>query len=809
MKGSLWGPPEQLTFSMIKTDIFDRRIANPETLTLKEIREGAFSEANEGFLDIQTSGNTRPAYGPLDPRGGRREPYAAFRAYPFPCQKPVGQIIVQCPDLNGSAQPAIAQHCDTGLVSSTITSDAASLRLDLLMSMKRNIVAYRTEYSGLSQPLSFRLYRHQDQGHRAYMNAEGTEFKPMHERQVVYRPRNSNKPIEYYNYEADAAWNGPIEPPTSGIEGRFFWIRQSLPAEKTFPDGFDYVMMGLVCGDAATASMSNVENVHGMGTPPYPVKGLDRHAKDYEYIRQAPGAAATATWQSNGSGEAAMYVVVVTSNDTADVMEEAKRQLLEAEAAGFDALCLENEAWYGQLYDKRESGRVLYPEETDVREEIMNVFQSWGSKHNGGNYTDARKYEASASYATVETDAQPWHGLPCYNEPFYTSMAVRGREDALAMWPQLVEHWLPAARLNAREVYDLPGMILVHGYLPPVKPDRYVHSNSTLELCLDTGAQVLKVLWDSWDYGADEPLMRNILYPALRDLAIFYAAYIERQDDGYFHIIPAVEAESWGIQPKFEYSKDTISAICMFRWTFRRAAELAELLDVDHDMRAEWLHAADHLPPYPVYETEEGPIFAGVPGVKPRWVKGCHPWYIGVYPTTLADEIHLDSGQEDKETMLRTARLVPAHSNSPVYVLLGECKDTFPSVDGVHTRSIQTYEQLSRAINMDPERVINSRSGRIHLFPSVPDWAELSFNKFQTRGGFLVSAARDAAGVTIVEIEARRTLRCQVMNPWPGELYSITDVASGDAVHDEVDRTNGECIVFQAVRGHVYRLTKK
>ncbi|WP_239633722.1 hypothetical protein [Paenibacillus sp. H1-7] len=804
IKASLWGPPEQITLSMIKSDIFDRRMANPTPLTIQEIREGAYSKANEGFSDIEPTGSTRPKYGTLDPRGGRREPYAAFRAYPFPCQKPVGQIIVKCADLSGLPQPTMTQHCDTGMVSSAIGGEGTSLRLDYLLCMKRNIIAVRTDFKGLSVPLSFRLYRHKDQGHRVYMNAEGTEFKPRHERQVVYQPRNSDQPAEYYNYEAEAEWNGPIAPPENGGEGRFFWIKQCLPAEKTFPDGFEYVMMGLVSGKG-TASIHE-EFGHSLGTQPYAAAGAERHEKDYMYIREAQGAAVTATLTAQAAGNATLYVAVVTSNDAADILAEAKRQLLAAEEDGFEALCAENADWYGGLYDKRENGRVFYPGEAHYEEEITNLFYSWFCKHSGGVRTDSRRFEASASYATVETDAQLWHGLPCYNEPFYTSMVVRGREDALDMWGHLVENWLPAARMNANEVYGLPGMLLVHGYLPPVKPDRYVHSNSSMELCLETGAQVLKVLWDIWDYGVDEALLRRTLYPALRDLAVFYAAYIERQEDGLFHIVPAVEAECWGVQPNFEYNKDTISAICMFRWTFRRAAELADYLGMDQDLKPGWLEAADNLPPYPMVETEEGPIFAGVSGIRPRWQKGCHPWYVGIYPTTLADEIHLDSSRQMKDIMLRTARLVPASSNKPVFVLLGECKDTFPSTNG-HTKPIESYKQLCLAINDDPERVINSRSGRIHLFSAVPDWAEISFSRFQARGGFLVSASKNADGVGLVTIEARRTLPCYVMNPWPGHPVHIVENTSGHLIDHTIDRSNNECVVFDAEAGKAYQLS--
>ena len=68
-----------------------------------------------------------------------------------------------------------------------------------------------------------------------------------------------------------------------------------------------------------------------------------------------------------------------------------------------------------------------------------------------------------------------------------------------------------------------------------------------------------------------------------------------------------------------------------------------------------------------------------------------------------------------------------------------------------------------------PEALLNSRSGRIHLFPAVASSAEVAFRHFQARGGFLVSAAKNADGVYYVEIQPRRNNRCSLMNPWPGQ----------------------------------------
>jgi hypothetical protein len=126
-----------------------------------------------------------------------------------------------------------------------------------------------------------------------------------------------------------------------------------------------------------------------------------------------------------------------------------------------------------------------------------------------------RHYESTASYASVEQGWQFWHSLPCYNELFYAPTIVRNRADAVEMWWKLVEHRLPVALDTARETHGMPGMMLLHGYLPPVKPGRYAHTSIALEYTLDTAAQVLKVLWDQWDYGGDGNFLKNRVYPRL------------------------------------------------------------------------------------------------------------------------------------------------------------------------------------------------------------------------------------------------------------------------------------------------------
>ena len=171
--------------------------------------------------------------------------------------------------------------------------------------------------------------------------------------------------------------------------------------------------------------------------------------------------------------------------DAPDLIAEARKRLSAAEAGGFDAVVQENTRWWRDFYDRRETGGVFAASGNPLpSEEVPAIYRSWYCTHGGGTKTDMRQLEAGAHYGVPEKDRQQWYSLPCYNEIFYTSHYVHNRGDNVEMWKQIVEHWLPGAKENARSMYGLPGMCITHGYQPPIKPDKFVHTAIASELCL-------------------------------------------------------------------------------------------------------------------------------------------------------------------------------------------------------------------------------------------------------------------------------------------------------------------------------------
>ncbi len=825
-KAALWGGGENLTLSLLKTDVIDRRYVDKDHFTMQDLIEGAYSDKNKELDDMPLAGMTRPPFAALDKRGGRYNHALWSEVYPFPCQKPVGQMILRAPSMKGAEQPEAVQHMKNGMVSVSLEQEGQKLDVRYLMCMEKNITAMEIDRKNLKGELAFRLYRGLDQGHRRYENEDGS-----YKKFVVYTPADGNEPVEYYDFEADKEINGHFEPPVCGAEGRFFWVEQVFPAEPTFPRGFRYVMMSLVsgecerpvCYDMATNLGSapyiprdgqGVLKIPGIRTTTHP-EMFEMMAQNYSYVAGAPGVAAEAKISGGENGKVRIYTAIVTVNETSDYKERAKKMLLEAEQEGFEGLTAENEGWYNALYEKREAGRILLGQTEGERREGQEIFlgedyQSWTSGHMGYCDPDPGKYEGSASYACYDVDTQSWHSLPCYNELFTEgTYFMRNRYEPKRQWPKLLTLWHDTLREKARLKFGLPGMCAAHGYLPAAYQSPWYMENNCLDFTMEVPAQIMKVVWNFWDYTGDEDCLRKTVYPLLRDLAIFYEAFARRGWDGkQFNLEPVVETESYGISYKLKYTRNTTGALAMFKWTLKTAAEAAKLLGVDAEKAAGWLEVASHLAPYPTFRVGSGTVIGGNEMAFPRFTRGDHFMFTGYYPVNLADEYNLDSAQEIKDMMTRTGDALGSARNWEPYVLTGASKDEIPRSYGKGAVRIENYEMLARELTEAPERLMNSRSGRIHLFPAVPDWTCVAFHDFLARGGFAVSAARDKTGVKAVAVRAARSIPCFLMNPWKGENVEVTDLESGQKVSVRMDNSNGECIIFQAEKGHSYSVDR-
>jgi hypothetical protein len=349
MRTTLWGPPHRVTISLTKNNVWDRRVNSRGLVapTLEEITAGAFDPANKDYVGKHPETQRPRAYGYLLKGGGFYDPYREPIEYPMPCLKPVGQIILGMDALAGATAPVATQSCANAVVKLETVKDDAKASLEYVLGMTSNLYGVRGHFTGMSAPVWLRLYRHRDTAHLKYMNAAGEYTRP--------------------GTEKDKAFNFPMDPPTSGSDGRYFWIRQQMPPEKTFPQGFEYVLMGVVI-TPGQVDLKTVEGQTGLGTPPPDAR-----------IAAASGAAATATFTPGASGKLEALVVIVTTMEGPDVLALDKKRLASAaEAGGFDGVVKENMEWWNAFYDRRENGRIFKGlTGTQCTEDIVNIYRSY------------------------------------------------------------------------------------------------------------------------------------------------------------------------------------------------------------------------------------------------------------------------------------------------------------------------------------------------------------------------------------------------------------------------------------------------
>jgi hypothetical protein len=672
--------------------------------------------------------------------------------------RPVGQLLLMADDFAGAAQPEVTTSMHNGLNSFKLTNTTGTATADLTYfstRSNRNVIVIKADYSGLTKPVLVRLFSFSHPGH---------------------------------------------DNPQAHHDGAYFWLRQTLPAEKTFPSGFEYYFVAKVVG--AKVQMADDDDARGLGSPTF---GRD------------VGSAATAEITPALATHFVVYATVVTSAESNRPLDEARKRLDAAANKGVSALIAENQSWYQAMYLRRERGRIFTGDlSSDLKDILMPFFYqgSWQNRHTYLSCPDPTLYEGDGNYAGLEVDTAPWQGLPCFNEELYTGDFVAGRDESIApYYVTLVNFWHKAWEKHATDNH-YRGMYFMRGYVPPIKNDVYFSYDPDAMSGCDWGSMCwcYKNVWNEFDYGGrDDVFLRDSVYPGLRDIADFFASLVVMGNDGYYHIDKSLMREN-------ELGSDAMDCVAAAKWFWKRAIEASVILNADPSRRTQWQECLNKIHPY--YLMPDGTLGGIVQDGQVRQYKMLQHFIVNE-----TDEYNLESSPADQELAYNSTDHTFLGADIPH--LLGRDPDTFYGgaaswiwmfnrhpwlmyyaikkmgieINGILT--LDTPLKKTVACWFEPERLCNSRSGTIFFFPDVPGNFDVAFKDFQARGGFLVTGEQKNGKVTYAEIKARRTGICAVMNPWPEQSLSVTQEPENTPVR--TDFAGRKCR-FAAQAGKSYLL---
>jgi len=414
-------------------------------------------------------------------------------------------------------------------------------------------------------------------------------------------------------------------------------------------------------------------------------------------------------------------------------------------------------------------------------------------------------------FASLVDDKPAWHGdyHTNYNiQQTFWGCYPANHPELSEPYDRLISEYLPRARWLAREIFDMQGAYYPHVLFAyePLHPEnclnpigrQYIHH--TWGMTLGVAGFSVQPLWWHYKYDPDEEFLRRTVYPAIREVALFYAEFVEQceERDGHAVLSPTVSPEHWGWTPGFHRNRNCAFDIALFQNILEAAIEAANILQVEAPLVKRFEAAKAKLPGYPLFTRDDArePVVVDVEDAPPITYNITVP----TTPVFPGDVIHWGSTEEEKRLFLRTIRGIEWNGNNSMVLLavararLGE-KDT-RSWLGEEVRARLRSNGTLTLNRKEPhhrfndfghyteqfgvgmavsELLLQSVGDLLRLFPALDEACDASFQTLRAQGGFLVSAKRAKGKVVHLAVESTAGGELRLESPWPTLSLSRND----------------------------------
>jgi hypothetical protein len=429
-----------------------------------------------------------------------------------------------------------------------------------------------------------------------------------------------------------------------------------------------------------------------------------------------------------------------------------------------------------------------------------------------------------------------WHSdyhLDYNEQQIYWGVFSSNHVEQHLPYVELCQNLLGMCETFAREKMGCPGAHFPNSAYPvPSQVNPYPVPPWAYQICLTPWT--VQSLWWQYLYTQDVDYLRKV-YPVLRAATQFLAAYVKKEADGRYHIIPTVSSENWGFTVDYRLNKDCILDLALTEFVLDATVEAAKILGMDESGRVQWAEVRANLAPYPkakgpygevwldvvdapiehVYNVPVtlGPVFPGEQvGI------GRHEEQLEIAGRT-AETVRLEGGNDLVYQPLIRARLgmldVKWFKDQVAYCMLpnGTAGDRVRQVGGRYADStdfdFMMYSgictenlALPAALN---ECLLQSYTGTLRLFPNTHNLGPARFENLRAAGAFLVSAFYDGKSVSQVSLLSEKGKTVRLANPWQPSQVDVTRLRDA---HKIPVRNEDGIIVFSTDAGERYRIER-
>ena len=324
-------------------------------------------------------------------------------------------------------------------------------------------------------------------------------------------------------------------------------------------------------------------------------------------------------------------------------------------------------------------------------------------------------------------------------------------------------------------------------------------------------------LWLIYRHKMDDKVLRDKLYPVLRQSINYYLKFLIKDEEGYWHL-PATYS------PEYGSAEDCNFDLALLKWGCLTLLDITGRLGIDDPLIARWQNVARNLTPFPEDETEGLLIGRDTPYAFSHrhysHMLAAYPLYL-LNPEIPANRALIERSMKHWLSKPEGLRGYSSTGASSISAMLGKGDDAlfyldqlvndFLSVNTMYVEAGPVIETPLSGVQSMFDMLLQSWGDRIRIFPAVPSaWQNVAFSDLRTEGAFLVTAERRDGQTHFVSVRSLAGEPCIIVtdinNPvFTGkrqfkterlshDTYRI-DLQAGEEVLIREDGDNGECVI--------------
>jgi alpha-L-fucosidase 2 len=417
---------------------------------------------------------------------------------------------------------------------------------------------------------------------------------------------------------------------------------------------------------------------------------------------------------------------------------------------------------------------------------------------------------ANWSYGEI---GSAWHSdyhLDYNCQQVYWGVFSSNHVDMHQPYVELIENLRPMSEKFAQDSFKLRGAFFpLSAYPVPSQIVPYPVPPWGYQICMTPWA--VQSLWWQFLYTRDEKYLVRV-YPAMRSATRFLAAYLIKEDDGFYHVFPSISSENWGFTVDFKHNKDCILDLVLIKFVLDAMVSASTLLGQDVEERQHWKEISTNIAPYPKAQGPFGEVWLDISNAPPEHVYNVPITLAPVFP---GEQVGLDTGRKYLDIAILTAETMRLEGGNDlvsqplirarlgildldwfkkqiVYCMLpdGVSNDRLREVGGRYSLTTD-FDFLMRmglwcenfAVPMVlNECMLQSYTGTIRLFPNTLNLGPASFENLRAVGAFLVSATHDGRHVVRFEVFSEKGVQLVFVNPWGQKPLRITRLRGGKRI---------------------------